>query len=69
MKNAVFWDVALCKSCVNRHFGGTGVPTRSTQRHIPEDGILQDKTYSLLDIFTVALLLACYCFDKKVCFM
>jgi hypothetical protein len=21
MKNAVFWDVAPCKSCVNRHFG------------------------------------------------
>jgi hypothetical protein len=27
-KNAIFWDVALCRSCVNR------------QRHIPEDGIL-----------------------------
>jgi hypothetical protein len=23
MKNAVFWDVAPCKSCVNRCFGGT----------------------------------------------
>jgi hypothetical protein len=23
MKNVVFWDVALCKSCVNRRFGGT----------------------------------------------
>jgi hypothetical protein len=22
-KNAVFWDVAPCKSCVNRLFGGT----------------------------------------------
>jgi hypothetical protein len=22
MKNAVFWDVALCRSCVNRRFGG-----------------------------------------------
>jgi hypothetical protein len=22
-KNAVFWDVAPCTSCVNRHFGGT----------------------------------------------
>jgi hypothetical protein len=28
MKNAVFWDVALCRSCVNRRFGG---PTRSLQ--------------------------------------
>jgi hypothetical protein len=23
MKNVVFWDVALCTSCVNRRFGGT----------------------------------------------
>jgi hypothetical protein len=23
MKNAVFWVVAPCKYCVNRHFGGT----------------------------------------------
>jgi hypothetical protein len=23
MKNVVFWDVALCKSCVDRRFGGT----------------------------------------------
>jgi hypothetical protein len=23
MKNAVFWDVALCRYCVNRRFGGT----------------------------------------------
>jgi hypothetical protein len=23
MQDVVFWDVALCRSCVNRHFGGT----------------------------------------------
>jgi hypothetical protein len=23
MKNVVFWDVAPCRSCVNRRFGGT----------------------------------------------
>jgi hypothetical protein len=23
MKNVVFWDVALCRSCVNRRFGVT----------------------------------------------
>jgi hypothetical protein len=58
MKNAVFWNVALCRSCVNRRFGemyrlhlqgrkirelGTSVrwlQTRSTRRHILEDGIL-----------------------------
>jgi hypothetical protein len=72
-KIAIFWDVALCRSCVNRCFGGTyrfhvqgrkirrlqlsahtgtsivnmeairssetSVHTRSSQRHIPEDGI------------------------------
>jgi hypothetical protein len=25
MKNAFFWDVAPCRSCVKRHFGGTSV--------------------------------------------
>jgi hypothetical protein len=23
MKKVVFWDVALCRSCINRRFGGT----------------------------------------------
>jgi hypothetical protein len=53
MKNAVFWDVAPCRSCVNRRFGGTYLKMdviRScetsfkkiyTRRHIPEDVILQ----------------------------
>jgi hypothetical protein len=45
MKNAVFWDVAPCRSCVNRRFGGTYRlhlhGTTSSQRHIPEDAILQ----------------------------
>jgi hypothetical protein len=26
MKNAVFWDAALCRYCVNQHFGGTWRP-------------------------------------------
>jgi hypothetical protein len=37
MKNAVFWDVAPCRSCVN---GGTSVHIGSKRRQIPEDGIL-----------------------------
>jgi hypothetical protein len=41
MKNVVFWDVAPCKSSVNRHFDGTSVDTICTRRHNPEDGILQ----------------------------
>jgi hypothetical protein len=55
MKNVVLWDVALCRSCMNRRFGGTyrlhlqgrkireretSFHSRSTRRHIPEDGIL-----------------------------
>jgi hypothetical protein len=86
MENAVFSDVAPCRSCVNRRFGGkycvhhqgrkicerrtslqppahdgssladsstlkmeavrsseTSVHTRSTRRHIPEDGILHSR--------------------------
>jgi hypothetical protein len=68
MKNAVFLDVAPCRSYVNRYFGGmyrlhlqgrnirergTSVggwlqTTRSTRRHIPEDGILHDNERSLV---------------------
>jgi hypothetical protein len=35
-----FWDVAMCTSGLNSCLGGTSVNTRSTRRHIPEDGIL-----------------------------
>jgi hypothetical protein len=42
MKNVVLWDLALCRSCVNRRFGGTSVHTRSTQLHISEDDILHE---------------------------
>jgi hypothetical protein len=45
MKNAVFWDVVLCRSCVNRHSSETSVQTRSTWRHNPEDGILHTCSY------------------------
>jgi hypothetical protein len=45
MKNAVFWDVTLCRSCVSRHFGGTCSLQPPTQRWFlargffyPEDG-------------------------------
>jgi hypothetical protein len=91
MKNAVFWDVAPCKSCVNRRFGrmyrlhpllgwwfslqppahdgssladfstlkmevicssATSVYTRSTRRHIPEDGILHTHRRENLKSYT-----------------
>jgi hypothetical protein len=39
-KNSVVWDVAPCRSCVNRHPSETSVHPRCTRRHIPEDGIL-----------------------------
>jgi hypothetical protein len=89
MKNAVFWDVAPCRYCVNRRFGGTyclllqgiseepvwaggwahagssfanfstlnmeairssetSVYTISAWRHIPEDGILHQKSHCRL---------------------
>jgi hypothetical protein len=41
LKNVVFRDVVLCRSCVTRRFGGTSGHTRSTRRHIPEDDILR----------------------------
>jgi hypothetical protein len=72
MKNAILWDVAPCRSCVNRgtsvirwpqsavcshvitldfstlkmeaiRSSETSVHTRSTRRHIPEDGSLQSR--------------------------
>jgi hypothetical protein len=46
MKNAVFWDVAPCRYCVKRRFGGTSFYTIYTRRHIPDDGILLGKLTS-----------------------
>jgi hypothetical protein len=44
MKNAIVWDVELCKYFVNRRSeecsSETSVHIRSTRRHIQEDGIL-----------------------------
>jgi hypothetical protein len=37
MKNAVFWDVAPCRSCVNRRFRGT-YPLHLQSRKIRERG-------------------------------
>jgi hypothetical protein len=37
MKNAVFWDVALCRSCVNRLFEGT-YRFHLQGRKVPERG-------------------------------
>jgi hypothetical protein len=104
MKNVVFWDVALCRSCVNRCFGGTyrlhlqgrkirergirnslqppahagsslanfstlkmepirssekSVHTRSTRRHIPEEGILHSHRCENLKSFVHSIYIAC----------
>jgi hypothetical protein len=40
MKNVVFWDVAPCRSCVNRRSSETSIHTKYAWRNIPEDGIL-----------------------------
>jgi hypothetical protein len=46
MKNAVFWDVTSCWSCVNRHFGGTCrlhlQKNPWVRNHILEDDILHN---------------------------
>jgi hypothetical protein len=52
MKNAVFWDMASCRYCVNRRFGGTLVHTISTLVHIPEDGILHSHQRENLKSYT-----------------
>jgi hypothetical protein len=41
LKNVAFWDVVLCTYFVNRFSSETSVYPISTQRNIPEDGILQ----------------------------
>jgi hypothetical protein len=57
MKNAVFWDVALCRSCVNRRSFEISGRIRSTRLHNPEDGILHShchenlKSYKPKNIF------------------
>jgi hypothetical protein len=44
MKNAVFWDVAPCRSGVTRRFGGTyRLHLQGRRCHIPEDCFLQDR--------------------------
>jgi hypothetical protein len=58
LKNAVFWDVATCRSCVNRRFEGTLIHTRSTRRHIPEDGILHSHRRENLKSYIETYLLA-----------
>jgi hypothetical protein len=35
MKNAVFWDVAPCRSCVNKRFGGTYCPHPRSRIFLP----------------------------------
>jgi hypothetical protein len=40
MKYAVFWDMAPCRSGVNRRSSETSVHTKSIRRHITEGGIL-----------------------------
>jgi hypothetical protein len=40
MKNAIFWDMALCCSCKNQRSSEISVAIRATQCHIPENSIL-----------------------------
>jgi hypothetical protein len=55
LNNAVFWDVAPCRSCVNRLSSETSIHTRSTWCHIPEDGILRSHRRENLKSYTNGL--------------
>jgi hypothetical protein len=50
MKYVVLWDVVLCWSCFNGRFGGTLVNPGYTQRHMPEDDILQVENSFILGV-------------------
>jgi hypothetical protein len=50
MKNAVFWDVALCDSCKNRHSSEKSVPTKAAWRHISQGGIFKVTSITKLDM-------------------
>jgi hypothetical protein len=52
LMNAVFWDVAPSRYCVNRRFGGTSVYTKSTRRHISEDDTLHSHRRENLKSYT-----------------
>jgi hypothetical protein len=53
LKNAVFWDVATCRSSVNWRSSETSVYTRSTRPYIPEDGILHSHRRENLKSYNV----------------
>jgi hypothetical protein len=55
LKNVVFWDVALCRSYVNRRFGGTSVDARSAQPHIPEDDVLHSHRCESLKSYKICI--------------
>jgi hypothetical protein len=71
MNNAVFWDVGLHRSCVNRRFGGTSVNTISTKRHITEDGIINIISCENLKSYIRNLVshdVSCLSSEKLICF-
>jgi hypothetical protein len=37
MKSVLFWDVALCGSCKNQHFGGTCPPSSGYKKSAGEE--------------------------------
>jgi hypothetical protein len=51
MKNSVFWDVALCRSCVDRRFGGT-YRLYLQGRKIRERGTSVSRSREILDLLT-----------------
>jgi hypothetical protein len=56
LENAVFWNVALCISCVNQTSSETSVHIRNTQRHILENSILHSQRHENLKSYIVMIL-------------
>jgi hypothetical protein len=56
----VFYDVASCKSCENRHSSETSVLSRSAPGHIPEDGILHSHRRENLNSYMVWQFTSCF---------
>jgi hypothetical protein len=57
-----YWYVSICycfEECVNRRSSETSVHTRSTRRHIPEDGILHSHRHENLKSYILFLALFC----------
>jgi hypothetical protein len=68
MKNAVLWDVAACRSCVNRRFGGT-YRLHLQGRKISERGTIMSRWLQTVNLhnlqYPLSLRQACCVFTSR----